>query len=124
MAGHVLVCVTGQKTCESLIVEGARIAKENGSGLSVLHVVKPGASLLGNATEGEALEYLYKIATEYDADMAMIRSDNVEGTIAKQAQKLGAEHLVIGKSNGSREKSFQAKIEMLLPDIDIKMVYP
>ena len=27
MAGHVLVCVTGQKTCEALIVEGARIAK-------------------------------------------------------------------------------------------------
>ena len=124
MAGNVLVCVTGQKTCKSLIVEGARIAKENGSELSVLHVVKPGASLLGNATEGEALEYLYKIATEYDADMALIRSDNVEGTIARQVQKLGAEYLVIGKSNGSKEKSFQAKIEMLLPDIKIKMVYP
>lgn len=124
MAGHVLVCVTGQKTCEALIVEGARIAKENGGELSVLHVVKPGASLLGNATEGEALEYLYKIATEYDADMSMIRADNVEGAIAKQAEKLGAKYLVIGKSNGSKEKSFQAKIEMLLPNIEIKMVYP
>ncbi|MBE5790994.1 MAG: universal stress protein [Clostridia bacterium] len=124
MAGHVLVCVTGQKTCEALIVEGARIAKENGSELSVLHVVKPGASLLGNAKEGEALEYLYKIATEHDADMAMIRSDNVEETIARQAEKLDAQTLVIGKSNGSKEKSFQMKIETLLPDIEIKMVYP
>ena len=124
MAGHVLVCVTGQKTCESLIVEGARIAKENGSLLSVLHVVKPGASLLGNAKEGEALEYLYKIATQHDADMAMIRSDNVEQTIARQAEKLDADCLVIGKSNGSKEKSFQMKIEMLLPEIEIKMVYP
>lgn len=123
MAGHVLVCVTGQKTCEALIVEGARIAKKNDSQLSVLHVVKPGASLLGNATEGEALEYLYKIATEHDADMAMIRSDNVEGTIARQAEKMGVGYLVIGKSNGSKEKSFQAKIEMLLPDVEIKMVY-
>ena len=119
MAGHVLVCVTGQKTCEALIVEGARIAKENGSELSVLH-----ASLLGNAKEGEALEYLYKIATEHDADMAMIRSDNVEETIARQAEKLDAQTLVIGKSNGSKEKSFQMKIETLLPDIEIKMVYP
>lgn len=124
MAGHVLVCVTGQKTCEALIIEGARIAKESGSALSVLHVVKPGASLLGNATEGDALEYLYKIATEYDADMAMIRSDNVEGTIAKQVKKLDAGCLVIGKSRGSKEKSFQAKIEMLLPDVEIIMVYP
>ncbi|MBQ5771768.1 MAG: universal stress protein, partial [Clostridia bacterium] len=118
-----LVCVTGQKTCKALIVEGARIAKENGSELSVLHVVKPGASLLGNATEGEALEYLYKIATEYDADMAMIRADNVEAAIARQAEKLGAAYLVIGKSNGAREKSFQAKLELLLPHIEIKMVY-
>lgn len=124
MAGHVLVCVTGQKTCELLIVEGARIAKENGAELSVLHVVKPGASLLGNAKEGEALEYLYKIATEHDADMSMIRADNVEETIARQAEKLNAQTLVIGKSNGSKEKSFQAKIEMLLPEIEIKMVYP
>lgn len=124
MAGHVLVCVTGQKTCEALIVEGSRIAKENECGLSVLHVVKPGASLLGNAKEGEALEYLYKIATEHDADMAMIRSDDVENTIARQAEKLHCDYLVIGKSSGSKEKSFYMKMQLLLPTVEIKMVYP
>lgn len=124
MAGHVLVCVTGQKTCEKLIVEGARIAKENASELSVLHVVKPGASLLGNASEGDALEYLYRIATEHDADMAMIRSDNVEATIARQAEKLNCDCLIIGKSNGSKEKSFHMKMQLLLPTVEIKMIYP
>ena len=34
---HVLVCVTGQKTCERLIAEGGRLAEELGAELSVVH---------------------------------------------------------------------------------------
>ena len=124
MAGHVLVCVTGQKTCEALIVEGARIAGEKEAPLSVLHVVKPGASLLGNATEGEALEYLFRIASEHDADMSMIRSDDIESTIAKQVEKLGADVLVMGRSTGQKEKNVAAKMAVLVPNVTIKMVYP
>lgn len=123
MAGHVLVCVTGQKTCEALIVEGARIAQEKTAQLSVLHVVKPGASLLGSATEGEALEYLFRIATAHNADMAMIRSDDISGTIAKQVEKLEADVLVLGRSNGHREKSVAAIMQQKLPNIEVRMVY-
>ena len=46
MAGLVLVCVTGQKTCEALILEGARIAAEEGASMSVLQVEKLGANIL------------------------------------------------------------------------------
>ena len=124
MAGHVLVCVTGQKTCEALIVEGARIANENEAELSVLHVVKPGASLLGNAQEGEALEYLFRIASEHNADMNMIRSDDIENTIARQVQKLGADVLVMGRTTGQKGKGVTAKMSVLVPNVTIKMVYP
>ena len=124
MAGHVLVCVTGQKTCEALIVEGARIAEEKEASLSVLHVVKPGASLLGNAQEGEALEYLFRIASQHDADMSMIRSDDVESTIARQVEKLGADVLVMGRTTGQKEKGVTAKMAVLVPNVTIKMVYP
>lgn len=123
MAGHVLVCVTGQKTCEALIVEGVRLAREKEAPLSVLHVVKPGASLLGNAAEGEALEYLFRIATAHDADMAMIRSDDVAGTIAKQAEKLEADVIVMGRSRSHQEKSIEAAMAMRVPGAMLKMVY-
>ncbi|MBQ3079241.1 MAG: universal stress protein [Clostridia bacterium] len=123
MAGHVLVCVTGQKTCEKLIVEGARIAKENEALLSVLHVVKPGASLLGSATEGEALEYLFRIATQHDADMAMIRSDDIAGTIAGQVEKLGADVLVLGRSRNQKEKSVTQLMTQRLPNVSVQLVY-
>ena len=123
MAGHVLVCVTGQKTCEKLIVEGARIAKENEALLSVLHVVKPGASLLGSATEGEALEYLFRIATQHDTDMAMIRSDDIAGTIAGQVEKLGADVLVLGRSRNQKEKSVTQLMTQRLPNVSVQLVY-
>lgn len=123
MAGHVLVCVTGQKTCEALIVEGARIANERIAQLSVLHVVKPGASLLGSATEGEALEYLFRIATTHDADMAMIRSDDIFGTIAKQVEKLEADVLVLGRSNSGKSKNVAAVMQQKLPNVEVRMVY-
>ena len=54
----VLVCVTGQKNCERLIVAGARIAREENLPLNVLHVVHSGGSVLGFVNEPEALEYL------------------------------------------------------------------
>lgn len=123
MAGHVLVCVTGQKTCEALIIEGARIAKEEGAALSVLHVVKPGQTLLGGATEGEALEYLFRIATLNDADMSMIRSDDVAGTIAKQVEKLGAHVLVMGRNTGQKERSLANIMAERAPWVRIHLAY-
>lgn len=119
--GHVLVCVTGQKTCESLIIEGARIAKEENAPMTVLHVVKPGAALLGSQAEGEALEYLLRIATEYDADMAMIRSDDIVGTIAHQAEKLNADVLLMGRTTGSKGRSISARMAERLPELKVRM---
>ncbi len=116
-----LVCVTGQKTCESLILAGARIAKEENVPMTVLHVVKPGAALLGSQAEGEALEYLLRIATEYDADMTMIRSDDIVGTIAHQAEKLNADVLLLGRTTGSKGRSLSARMAERLPGLRIQM---
>ena len=54
---RVLVCVTGQKSCERLIEEGASIAQEHNIELSVVHVAKTGNNFLGSTsgiTEAEA----------------------------------------------------------------------
>ena len=50
---RVLVCVTGQKSCEHLIHVGAEIAREDGAELSVVHVAKMGANFLGSASEAQ-----------------------------------------------------------------------
>ena len=123
MAGHVLVCVTGQKTCEKLIVEGARIAAEEKRELAVLHVVKPGESPLGSHTEADALEYLFRIASQYDAAMSMIRAEDVADTIVKQAEKLKAGVLVMGRTTGAKERRVAAMMEERLPEVRIHLVY-
>lgn len=119
MAGNVLVCVTGQKTCVSLIVEGARLAKEAGAQVSVLHVVKPGASVFDNVSEGDALEYLFRVASEHGADMAMIRSNDVAATICAHAEKVEAALIVMGKADGKRGRELSRQLSALKPDISI-----
>ena len=123
MAKLVLVCVTGQKTCESLILEGARIAAEEGASMSVLHVVKPGAAPLGSQKEGDALEYLFRIASEHDAGMSMIRSDDVAETIVKQVEKLGASILVMGRTTGMKERRVTAILADRVPGVRVQLVY-
>lgn len=123
MAGNVLVCVTGQKTCEALIVEGARIAREENVPLSVLHVVKPGAAPLGSQKEGEALEYLFRVASEHDADMLMIRADDVAAAIARQVEKVGARTLVMGRTTGMKERRVAAIMAEKAPGVTLHLVY-
>ena len=125
MSGAVLVCVTRQKTCERLIVEGANLAKEMGAELYVMHIARPGDNLLGNPSESEALEYLYQVCRDYGADMTMIRSADVPGTIASHARKIGAEAIVMGRLPRSRRKAFDVvdEVNAQLPEIIVKTVY-
>ena len=120
---HVLVCVTGQKTCERLIAEGGRLAAETGAELSVVHVARQGDGLLGGiVAEAEALEYLFKVSTEHGADMAVIRSENVIETLANHAEKVGASLMVLGSSREvNRDVTKDLKARM--PHMDFRIVY-
>lgn len=119
---NVLVCVTGRLTCEQLIIKGAEIAGERDGKLSVLHVVKPGNSLLGNKNEGEALEYLYRVACAHNGDMLMVRSDDIAGAIAEQAKKSGAGVIVMGYPGNKEGVSLNHAISARAPGLEI--IYP
>ena len=94
----VLVCVTGQKSCERLILAGAEIARQENVRLNVLHVVRPGGNVLGFVNEPQALEYLLKISVEHGASMYVRRSDDVAGSIEYAAKNEGARVLVAGRA--------------------------
>lgn len=120
---HVLVCVTGQKTCERLIAEGARLAEETGAGLSVVHVAKQGTGLLGGiVAEAEALEYLFKVSTEHGADMTVIRSEHIVETLANHAGKVGADLMVLGSSREVR-RDVTKDLKARIPDMEFNIVY-
>lgn len=119
---HVLVCVTGQKTCEKLIDEGDRLAKEMDAELSVVHVAKQGAALLGgNITEAEALEYLFQISSEHGADMTVIRSNEVVNTLASHAKKVGAGLMVMGSPRKMR-RDITEEIRAIMPEMQFRII--
>lgn len=118
-----LVCVTVQKSCERLIQSGAKLAQEQDALLSVLHVAKPGASFLGNPAEGDALEYLYQITTEYGADMTLLRSEDVVRAIAGHAKKVGATLIVMGQPGRRGRQEIAEELRFHLPEAQIHTVY-
>ena len=115
-----MVCVTVQKTCERLIREGARYAA--GADLSVIHVVRNGAAVLGAGSDGEALDYLYGISRTYGAQMDILRSDDVVSTLAEVARKRGIELLVMGMANGHMPSHFETQLRSRLPTVKIVAV--
>lgn len=94
----IMVCVTGQKSCERLIVAGARIAEREGEPLLVMHVARKGNNVLGYANEPEALEYLLKISIDHNADMFVKKSDDVLGAIEQEAREQNARVIVAGRA--------------------------
>jgi len=118
---HILVCVTGQKTCERLIVAGARLAEEHGAELSVLHVAQSGTDFLGNPKENEAIEYLYQISAAHGADMSLVKAENVMDTLTKYACKMNADMVVVG-SSGKGDRTFARKLGEKLPEMQIHVV--
>ena len=120
--GRVLVCVTGQRSCEHLIHAGADIAAQTGAALSVVHVAKMGSNFLGSASEAQALEYLFEISKTYDADMMLLRNDDVVATIAAHARKTGAQTVVIGGSVQKRGNRLSHALAAALPEVEVRVL--
>lgn len=115
-----MVCVTVQKTCEQLILEGAK--RSGGGGLHVVHVAKNGAKLLGAGTEAEALEFLFRIAQQYGAEMNMLRANDVVETIIDFAKRNAMECIVMGKGGKEANIALPESIRNALPNVQLVIV--
>ncbi len=117
MHKNVMVCVTQQKTCEKLIDQGVKLTREQGDNLYVIHVVNENDMLLNNFSDGEALEYLFKITKNVGAELVIKRSKDVIKSLIDYAEEMKITHVVLGSS---REKdpsnNFVTKLKKALPD--------
>ncbi len=115
---RVMVCVTGQLTCERLIRAGAQLAQKEAAELSVVHVARMNQNVLGNPLEGEALEYLFSLSREFGADMTLLRDDNVLSALVNHAKKIGATHVVMGVSD-RKGADFSYALQASLPHVQV-----
>ncbi|MBQ8080797.1 MAG: universal stress protein [Clostridia bacterium] len=121
--GMILVCVTGQNSCDRLIRRGRELALSTGMPLRVLHVRTTDRTLMGNPDISEALNYLYGLAREAEAEMEIISSPEVEDTICSYAREHGAQMLVMGNSPRHRpETRLVERVQLRLPEAAFEIV--
>lgn len=117
---HVLVCVTGQRTCERLIRAGAGLTGGAEGKLSVVHVARPGQNFLGSQDEAGALEYLFQVSRDYGADMTLMHSDDVCGAIADAAKKYNSGTIVLGAPRGNvKGMQLPNMLRAMLKDVEV-----
>ena len=106
----ILVCVTVQKECERLIRRGQRESQAHRLPLHIIHV-NTGKTYLGNPDTAEALNHLYALAREAEADMNILYNTDVIDAITRYAKEHNARQLILG---ADRSGIFQ-QLSLLLP---------
>jgi K+-sensing histidine kinase KdpD len=101
---NIMVCVTQQKTCDRLIRHGSELQKGSKGDLYIIHVAPDYDKFLGNAKEGEALDYLYEKALEYGANLTVIRSNNILDTLVDLVKKNKIDHVVMGVTGNADDQ--------------------
>ena len=122
---NVMVCVTQQKTCERLITSGSRLSKTKNGKLYVVHVVNEKEKFLDYASDGEALEYLFRASKKAGADLTVLRSKDVIQTIINFAKDNNITHMILGttpNNNNSKESNFSLKLQESLPHVEITVI--
>ncbi len=97
-SSSVMVCVTGRNTAEGLIKEGVRIAAQIGAELQLVHVAGTGQQFFSAMDEASALDYLFRISRECQAELFVLKSDDVPTAIAERAIDTRAKLLIFGSS--------------------------
>lgn len=121
---NILVCVTQQKTCEHLIKKTNELVQEYSGNLFILNVVKNEVNFLDSARESEALEYLFGISKKLGANLSVLKSDDIPGTIARYAEDNDIDCIVLGKSNDKNAgERFVKKLHTLLKNsVEIRIL--
>ena len=124
MSGQiVMACVTVQRACEKMIVAGAKLAKDINGELLVLHVSPSGQHMLGYPVEGEAMEYLYRISSLHDAEMTVLRAEDVVDAIVKFAKKRDVSFILTGAPNKLSSRNVALELMNQLPGTIFQTIY-
>ena len=118
----VMVCVTNQRSCERLIMHGAERSLEDGlKPLYIVHCVQTGQNFMNTPYEADAIEYLFTCAQVVDAELTILRADNVEDALAEFAQSNNVGVMVMGApgENGMYGGKFAIRMQERLPDVEI-----
>lgn len=115
---NIMVCVTQQKTCERLIKKGYKLKQAGEGNLYIINVVHKNDTFLHKSNEPKALEYLFRVAEKSDAELMVIKTENVIQSMIDFANENNITDIVMGKSpNFSNENHpIASKLQRKLND--------
>lgn len=119
---NVLVCVTGQKSCARLISYGKELIEGDGGNMMVVHIAGYDLSELAKGELAANLESLHRCAVEHDANLTIIRSDNVVATMVSLINRYDIHRIVLGETRkATEEESTTSAFKDLLHD-DVQII--
>lgn len=122
-SNNIMVCVTQQKTCERLINKGGILKNKINSELFVIHVAKEGTNFLGNSKDADAIECLYDASRTAGAEMTVIRSNDIIGTLVSFSKQKGIGHIVMGEAPlNIKDKSINSMLEEELSGVEFYII--
>ncbi len=123
-APAIMVCVTGQRSCERLILHGVKRSEPGADGmrppLYIVHCVLNGQRFMNSSDEADAIEYLFTCAQYAGAELSILRTDNVQQTLADFAHEHGVGVIILGApgEQGEHNGKFARSLQELLPEIE------
>ena len=119
----IMVCVTTQRSCDTLIARGMERAKETSGDIHIVHCVERGRNFMNAALEGDAIEYLFTAAQLAGADMSLLRADSVDDALIEYALSNGINLIILGEGNiQSTRETMGMRLQRRLPDIEFDIV--
>lgn len=115
---HIMVCVTGQRSCNRLIRQSAAFAKTLDCPMSVIHVADETSPFLGKGDTAGALEHLFEVSSCYGADMTIVRSTDVIGALTEYAIENHITYAVIGGPAATGAWDFPNQLRRALPHVE------
>ena len=120
----IMVCVTGQRSCERLILHGLkRSTAEEGEErppLYIVHCVPSGRRVMNSIDEADAIDYLFTCAQYAGAELTILRTDTVQQTLADFAHEHNVGVIILGApgEQGEHNGKFARSLQEFLPEIE------
>ncbi|MBQ3850413.1 MAG: universal stress protein UspA [Clostridia bacterium] len=120
----IMICVTNQLSCERLIRYGAKRSESpeysEKPPIYVVHCVQNDQRFMGANNQEDAISSLFAYAAEIGAELTVLRSNNVQRTLANFAEEHDVGVMILGspKNSGSRNNRFSRKLQELLPNVE------
>lgn len=118
-----MVCVTGQRSCERLIIHGVKRAEQKDGSrrpLYIVHSVLNGQRVMNSKDEADAIDYLFTCAQYAGAELTILRTESVEQSLADFAHEHGVSLIILGApgEQGEHNGRFARNLSELLPEIE------